>query len=358
MRAFLLLLLVSPEVFSASLFSEETPINIVLSGNISNNIEHRKVEQNRYGKIRISIDGQAFVGQMKVRGNSRATQCDIPPLKLKISEKNPYFKKNKVYKIVSHCNDKEMVEKRLSVGSEIPIAGDNYLLKEYLSYKIQSLIMPNRYQVRLLKITYIDDNKIIPEITRYGFVLERSKRLAKRLNAKHLQGLTVVKPEKLLLEELVWVSYFNLLIGNQDYTLWAKASHNFDFFEQSDGIIAVPYDFDLSELMNRKERAEGLYYNMYTHITQFPCGKSNEETFRRVGKELFLKKEKILQYLDEFTIVTNEIRENFRSLLAVKFEQLQNVVMNKQAIFKKEKVSWSPGYCTISFRLPATDPEA
>lgn len=355
MRAFLLLFLVSSGAFSASLFSEETTINIILRGNISAHIEQRGIEQRRYGEIQVSIGGQVFAGWMKVRGNARARQCDIPPFKLKISEKNPHFKKNKAYKIVSHCNDKEMLEERHSVGSETPVAGDNYLLKEYLSYKIQSLIMPNRYQVRLLKITYIDDKNIIPEITRYGFVLERSKRLAKRLNAKHLGGLKVVAPEKLLLEELVWSSYFNLLIGNQDYTLWAKASHNLNFFGQADGIITVPYDFNLSELMNRKVDSEALYYNMYTHNIQFPCGKSNEEIFRRIGKELLLKKEKIFQYLDEIAVIPAKIRENFRTLLTIKFEQIQSVVMNEQAVFKKEALSWSPGFCTVSFSLAETE---
>ena len=355
MKAFLFFFLASPAAFSASLFSQEAPIELVLSGNIADNFEYREVEQRHYESVQVSIDGQVFYGLMKVRGNTRAEQCDIPPFKLKVSDKNPYFKKSKAYKIVTHCNDQEQVETRNSVGNEVPIAGDNYLLQEYLSYKIQSLMMPNQYQARLLKISYVDDNNRFPKITRYAFVLERSKRLAKRLEAKYLNDLKVVDPEKLLLEALVWSSYFNLLIGNQDYTLWAQASHNFNYFETPDGIITVAHDFNLSEVMNRETDSKETYYNMYAHNVQFPCSTSEEAIFRRIGKELFLKKEEIFQYLDDVTQLDSEIRQGIRSLFEIKFAQLQSVVMNDKAVFKKEEVSWSPGFCSISFGPPESD---
>ena len=95
MKSLLLFTLLAPAAFSASLFSQETPITIVLRGNLSSHFEHKAVEDRHYESTQISVDGQTFFGLIKVRGNARALQCDIPPFKLKFSEKNPYFKKNK-----------------------------------------------------------------------------------------------------------------------------------------------------------------------------------------------------------------------------------------------------------------------
>jgi hypothetical protein len=83
--------------------------------------------------------------KIKNRGNYRFESCDFPPMELnfkKAIHAYPDSGNIKKLKLVTHC-------KTGSVQSE-------YVLREYLVYKMFNLLTDTSFRVRLLKVNYID----------------------------------------------------------------------------------------------------------------------------------------------------------------------------------------------------------
>lgn len=187
--------------------------------------------------------------KLRTRGNFRRkpTTCNMPPIKLKISKKESkgtLFEGFKTLKIVNQC--------RLYRGNY-----QEYLFQEYLIYEYYTLLTQFSLRVRLMRITYIDINDD-SEISRFAFFIEPEENMAERNNS------TVVKqedalPEDLRISHLTMLSFFEYMIMNTDYCI--PLLHNILTVKpaNSDQLIAVPYDFDWSEIINIPYR-----YNQFT----------------------------------------------------------------------------------------------
>ena len=126
------------------------------------------------------LDGQEhlFPLKLRTRGNYRRAEhhCDFAPIRLN-------FRKNDVYdslldgqdklKLVTHCRTNEP-------------EFDDYVLREYLAYRLFAELSDTSYRVRLLHITYVDTQDG-SNITRYGFVIEDDKAVAKRNGLKRVK---------------------------------------------------------------------------------------------------------------------------------------------------------------------------
>ena len=128
----------------------------------------------------------------------------------------------------------------------------NYLLKEYLAYRFFNEITDRSYRVRLANITYQREKG--KPITRFGFFIESKRNLAARLGTKRLSTKEISRTA-LDQGHLNQVSLFQLMIGNVDWAATQggndECCHNTKLFEQkSGGILAIPYDFDYSGLVD------------------------------------------------------------------------------------------------------------
>jgi hypothetical protein len=173
--------------------------------------------------------------KIQVRGKFRRRICEFPPLRLTFSKKEMKEKGMPTHnnlKLVVHCVDNE--------------AGDEYVLREYLAYKLYQILAPTEsYRVQLLRVKYKDVKKKQTS-THYGILLEDEDELAERLNAKVCDDCYNTPKEKFVTDNLNTNDLFEYLIGNTDWS--TMLSRNVKLLQRKeDGkFLVVPYDFDFS----------------------------------------------------------------------------------------------------------------
>lgn len=169
-----------------------------------------------------------FEIELKARGNMRKGHCDLPPLRFKFSKDN--YDHHKI-KLVHCCRDDDNFE--------------DYLLGEYIAYRMMNVLTDTSFRVQLLRITYHDIGGNEKDFTRFAFLLEHKDQLAERLGVR-IHEFPLVSEGKLRRSQLNLVTFFEYMIANTD---WAtKTKHNLEILIDTTNseLIAVPYDFDYS----------------------------------------------------------------------------------------------------------------
>ncbi len=247
--------------------------------------------------------------EIKTRGIFRKNSgtCNFPPLILKFSEKDSkstIFEGIDRIKLTTHCQN-------------TLVKYQNNLLKEYLIYKIYNLLTPFSYQVKLLKVNYIDIVKL-DTISKFSFFIEPDKLLSKRLSGTIITKKNI-HPNATNLYFSTFMSIFQFMIGNTDWSI--KALHNIKLLEtfEASPAITIPYDFDFSGLVNAPyaQPAEHLpiksvrerYFNGYCRtsaqynmvLEKFKLSKNS--IYQLVKDFPYLaekEKHEILNYFDQF----------------------------------------------------------
>ncbi len=195
--------------------------------------------------------GEALTLAVKVRprGKSRRQLCDFPPLRLNLPKGqvgDTIFAGQDKLKLVTHC---------AGLGKRSRYARAHLGL-EYAAYRLLNRISDVSFLVRPLKITYVDQRSA-REREHFAFVIEHKDRLAVRLGVSVAEVVSIPSSR---LDPVVTqrVDLFQYLIGNTDYSLVAGEEgegccHNSVAFSQGDGYLPVPYDFDMSGLVNKPE---------------------------------------------------------------------------------------------------------
>lgn len=178
--------------------------------------------------------------EVKLRGNYRRSYCSIPPLKVKFKGADFGYEGwdgLKSIKLVTTCKNSASF--------------DQYLVKEYLAYKMYSVLTPKSFQVRMAHITFRDKNNRYDPIEQMGFFIEDVDDVAARNDAFELE------PDRM---SEAWadtrlaniMAVFEYAIGNTDWHIGNL--HNMKVIKSNDPITGssylVPYDFDFSGFVN------------------------------------------------------------------------------------------------------------
>ena len=176
--------------------------------------------------------------EVEVRGHSRRAICYIPPLKLIFKDNEAtafYHIKN--LKLVNTCK----------ISSDY----DQYIIKEFLVYKIYNLITDKSFKARLLSLTYQDSSGKRKPIAVHSFLIENEKDMAKRTGNKALDDPNIAT-ELTNRRQMTTVALFEYMIGNTDWAV--SVNHNTKLIRPKNDTLAralvVPYDFDYSGLVN------------------------------------------------------------------------------------------------------------
>jgi hypothetical protein len=124
-----------------------------------------------------------------------------------------------------------------------------YILMEYLAYKIYNQLTDYSFRVRLMKIKLIDLSDKEPIYDKYGFFIEPDKSFGERTHCKEM-NVKNIHPDRTDYQMINLLSIFQFMIGNTDWSV--KALHNIALFAR-DSLqkpVAVLYDFDFSGLVN------------------------------------------------------------------------------------------------------------
>lgn len=179
--------------------------------------------------------------RLKTRGIFRRSKenCNIPPLTVNFNDdslSNNYFSDIGKLKLVNVCN-----RKRESF--------QQYLVKEYLVYRIYNLLTEYSFRVRMVKVLYVDINNAIAPFETLGFFIEEMESLNKRTNTKPIKTLGIVQ-DAVDRSKMDLTAIFQYMIGNTDWSV--PKLHNIKLVVKESDLVptAIPYDFDFCGFVN------------------------------------------------------------------------------------------------------------
>ncbi len=179
-----------------------------------------------------------FAMKIRPRGNTRLASCYFPPLTLN-------FPAGDIRLSSLHGLDKIKKVTPCLEGEHY----QNLVLREYLVYRLYRVLTDWSFRVRLLRMEWQDKGSRDRVLRAWGFLIEEEERFALR------SGLAEVKSDTLDFadlqsRQLALLAVFQYLIGNGDWSVPGR--HNVKIFRQLAGEpgIAVPYDFDFSNMVN------------------------------------------------------------------------------------------------------------
>jgi hypothetical protein len=184
--------------------------------------------------------------KVKPRGTYRKDpkHCAFPPLFVKFSDKQAKdtpFKGLDRLKLVTHCSNTQQVY-------------NQYVLREFLVYKIYNLLTDSSFRVRLLNITYKDAGSDMEPITRHGFFIEDEDLMAARIGGKIIE-IKNIHQDRTNYNLINLLALFEFMIGNPDWDV--SLQHNIKIVQTNpfELPLAVPYDFDYCGIVNTKYAA-------------------------------------------------------------------------------------------------------
>lgn len=279
----------------SDIFKHDQPAELTLKFNI------KEYQRNKHKDYYMPAELTYFFGdslmerdysvRVKARGTVRKKVCSFPPIMLNIKKsgiRDDLIPRVKKIKIVTHCR-----------GSRKNL---NYMMKEFLAYKIYGIISPYSFRVRLLKIKYIDTGRKDKVTDTWAFMIEPEAMLAGRVDMLPLKldHLGFAHTDTLWTDYMVMFQY---MIGNDDYSISGR--HNIKLLVPKDPMkikpIPVPYDFDYSGIVNvgyATPREDIGQSNITERYFLGPC--RSYENFREIIEIFQSKKQEIYDLINNF----------------------------------------------------------
>jgi hypothetical protein len=126
---------------------------------------------------------------------------------------------------------------------------EQFIIKEYLVYKAYNLISPFSFNVRMVKINFVDTENRVNSFTTHAFFIEDKNDMAARNGSKILetQGIHQLAVNQKMMNEL---AVFQYLIGNTDWSVPKLHNTELVVIDETQPLIAIPYDFDFCGIVN------------------------------------------------------------------------------------------------------------
>ena len=225
-----------------SLFSSEEILNVSIYLDLASFSKKPSKTDSFDGKMTIYLDKNDSINRditIKYRGISRYELCSFPPMQINFNK--PLYSdssKIKKLKLVTHCQPS--------------YNNDEYVVREYLVYKLFNALTDTSFRVRLLKVSYIDSKMKKKTINKYGIFIEPVEILAKRTNSVVMKG-GALNQRHIMPAVMDRLAIFNYMVTNWDWSI--PGQHNVEVIKplsnNPDGLgVAVPYDFDLTGVVN------------------------------------------------------------------------------------------------------------
>jgi len=313
------------------LFQDDATLQMTISAPLTTLVRERPKDDYLPGVIQyLEADGKVAELDLEIRtrGHFRHQNCDYPPLLLNLRKDQTdgtLFDKQNKLKLVIHCDYSDRYEQ--------------VVLREYLAYRILNAVTNMSFRVRLLRVSYVNNEKSSGGQARYGFLIEHKNRLAERYDLKDLE-IARTKVSSIQADRLNLTSVFEFLIGNTDFSPIAGAPddeccHNYVLFGNDvDQLVAVPYDFDQSglvdapyavpsELLNIRNVRQRVYRGRCvnnTHVLNSlqKFRDSRDAIYALVNEQEGLEsrvRDSIVRYIDDFYELINDPRDVERQLI-------------------------------------------
>jgi hypothetical protein len=302
---------------SFGLFEDDKLLEISLRFDLSTYFRTKPKEDYLAANLTFHISKTDSVSQdvkLRTRGVFRNRYCMFAPIELNFKKANfGYSDLNKIskLKLVPQCG----------LGKD----KEDYVLREYLVYKMFNVLTDTSFRVRLLKVNYIDSQKKRKPVVQYGFFLEPVEMLAARTNCIQLKSRTL--NQKSIVPRIIdRIAIFNFMIGNYDWSV--PGQHNILVikslnFEPYGLAIAVPHDFDWTGVVNASYAipAENVgTENVRERRFDGVC--RSKEVFRKDLDIFAEKQEDFYRVINEFPYVNKQVKEDITGYLDGFFNKL------------------------------------
>jgi len=221
------------------LFDADSVLKITLSGDLRDLMTDR-AENPQNHPVSISYtEGNGKEHSVKAaartRGHFRRTMgnCTYPPLLLQ------FAKEDDVLSSIFREQDK--------LKLVMPCVGDDYVIREWMIYRIYNLVTPKSFRARLVSVELYDTRKKKSTSPFYGIFLEEEKQMATRNRDVLIKRQ--LRPEQTDSTAFVKMAVFEYLVGNTD---WSVQYQNIKLVAPDTTAIpvTVPYDFDHAGLVS------------------------------------------------------------------------------------------------------------
>jgi hypothetical protein len=168
---------------------------------------------------------------VKTRGHFRRLKenCKMPPLLLNFPKaekiKNSVFEKQNKYKLV------------------VPCQGDEYVIREWLVYKLYNIVTKKSFRAKLVQVEFEDSAMRRKTETHYCILLEDEKKVAKRNNT-FVWNRKMLSMKDIDNDEFQMMAVFQYLIGNTDWGVPYLQNIVLITNDTTKTVFAIPYDFD------------------------------------------------------------------------------------------------------------------
>lgn len=227
------------------MFEKEDPLEINLKTDLKDILGKKANDRMLYSSIAVKIADSTVQGNVNIRarGKFRRNYCFVPPLKFDFdTSTSPSLNPLGSIDMTVQCKQ----------GKDF----EQWLYKEYTTYRIYNVISERSQKVRLVTLTMEDTDGKRKPVTIPGFFIEDFDATAKRNACKEIK-LSKLHTENTDRKAMTLVAMFEYMIGNTDWSI--PANHNIKLMQDSGNATARPYavayDFDYSGLVNASDYA-------------------------------------------------------------------------------------------------------
>lgn len=263
--------------------------------------------------------------EVRPKGHSRRKICDIPPLKVRFPD--GFLSSNRLSPEAGRIIEMVLVCKNDGIYNQ-------YVLREFLSYKLYNLLTDKSFRVQLGQIALYAKGDRQPATSGYAFFIEPEKDLAHRLQAKVLEPKRM-SSKGLQAGEFDLLTLFQFMIGNTDWYILNR--HNTAILQcAGDSLpIAVPFDFDYCGLVNAPYAVPPTRLALSHVTTRYFLGLCRRPEEWATTFQLFQdKKPALLQCCRDLKALNKDSRRYAESYLQGFFDLLADPVKVKEQILE------------------------
>ena len=227
--------------------------------------------------------------KLRARGNHRRQNCYYAPLKVKLKKKatkETMLEGNTKLKLVLPC----LLQKDK----------DDLVLKEYMAYKLFEIISPYHFKTRLANIEF--EEEIRSRIKKHNLkaiLIEDIDKVAERHNGRAMKR----EVHPLQQDDLTSLqnAFFQYLIGNTDFS--TRGGHNQKLLFTDNKYVSIPYDFDMSGLVNAPYATVSGVDNLNSYATEvtqrvYKGYKRDDKLLQEVRQKYIASKDGVFEVID------------------------------------------------------------
>jgi hypothetical protein len=231
---------IQPGFLQKDLFESDELLNIKITGKLNEVLSDRG-DKPQYHPLTLSYftkDSSEISMPVKIRtrGHFRKdkTNCVWPPLLINFAKKD--------------MPSSSLFEGQDKLKLVMPCRGDEYVVREWLLYKLYNLVTPKSFRARIVRVTMEDIVKG-KQTSFYGILLEDEVQMARRNNVVIVER-KMLKPQNTNSDMFLSMAVFQYMIGNTDWSV--QYQQNILLIAEDSLAIptTVPYDFDHAGLVN------------------------------------------------------------------------------------------------------------